>query len=115
MQAVQDPTETALSAAFLVQGPNAWPFDSSKQALFVNALQQVLPGVRPGAITVTSTGAPFRRRALLQVHLNRLLLQQTNSITWTPFVIECSHCVVRSQDSSEQWLQVLLEACYMRA
>ena len=74
MQAVQDPTETALSAAFLVQGPNVWPFDSSKQALFVCALQQVLPGIRPGAITVTSTGAPFRRRTLLQVCLKRLLL-----------------------------------------
>ena len=67
MQVVQDPTETALSAAFLVQGPSVWPFDSSKQASFVSALQSVLPGVRPGGITVTSTGAPFRRRVLLQV------------------------------------------------
>ncbi len=70
MQVVQDPTETALSAAFLLQGPNVWPFDSGKQAAFVSALQNVLPGVRPGGITVTSSGAPFRRRVLLQVGLS---------------------------------------------
>ena len=70
MQVVQDPTQTALSAAFLVQGPNVWPFDSGKQAAFVSALQSTLPGIKPGGITVTSTGAPFRRRVLLQVGLS---------------------------------------------
>lgn len=68
-QVVPDTTQTALSAAFLLQGPNVWPFDSGKQAAFVSALQSALPGIRPGGITVTSTGAPFRRRALLQVGL----------------------------------------------
>ena len=66
-QVVPDTTQTALSAAFLLQGPNVWPFDSGKQAAFVSALQSTLPGIRPGGITVTSTGEPFRRRALLQV------------------------------------------------
>lgn len=65
---VRDAAATALAAELLVQGPAVWPFDSGKQALLVGALAAVLPGLGPDAISVTGTGAPFRRR-LLQVSM----------------------------------------------
>ena len=65
-QVAGNPAETALAADFVVTG-DVWPFDAGRQAALVSALGTVLPGLRPGAISVVSTGAPFRRRrALLQ-------------------------------------------------
>ena len=66
VQVVRDPAATALAAELLVQGADVWPFDSAKQALLIGAIASVLPGISSGAVSVTSTGAPFRRR-LLQV------------------------------------------------
>ncbi|CAL8468734.1 g8274 [Coccomyxa elongata] len=73
---VRDVAATALAAELLVQGPAVWPFDSGKQALLVGALAAVLPGLGPGAISVTGTGAPFRRR-LLQVSMGESVLVET--------------------------------------
>ena len=61
---VRDAAATALAAELLVQGPSVWPFDSGKQALLIGALAAVLPGLGANAISVTGTGAPFRRRLL---------------------------------------------------
>ena len=59
--------QTALAADLVLTGDNVWPFDAPKQASLVAALGAVLPGLGPGAISVISTGAPFRRRrSLLQ-------------------------------------------------
>lgn len=65
---VRDPAATALAAELLLQGAGVWPFDSAKQALLISAIASVLPGIGSAAVSVTSTGAPFRRR-LLQVML----------------------------------------------
>ncbi|EIE22301.1 hypothetical protein COCSUDRAFT_47820 [Coccomyxa subellipsoidea C-169] len=61
---VRDPAATALAAELLLQGPGVWPFDSAKQALLVSAIASVLPGIGPGAVSITGSGAPFRRRLL---------------------------------------------------
>ncbi len=78
-QVVRDPAATALAAELLLQGPGVWPFDSAKQALLVSAIASVLPGIGPGAVSITGSGAPFRRR-LLQVFIP--LCCGANFVSW---------------------------------
>lgn len=68
LQVVQDPAATMLAATLLLEGPGVWPFGADKQSQLISALASVLPTMKPGAISVTASAAPFRRR-LMQVHI----------------------------------------------